>query len=277
MATKTKGILLIALGHPNYYQMAAVLAASIRVNDDLPVCLVTDIKIPDQHEFLYTYVKAPTAKSMEGGIIKSKLFMYDFSPFDETIFLDVDQVMIANRKLAPIFEELKDVDFTMSNTGIAGDSIWCDMKEVKALYGDKPFWNFHSEFVYFKKNAEVKKYFNAAKKVFEDNKIKSAVKFSGGNMADELALQCASIITGIYPHKEKWLPNFWHERDARLATKFPYQLTDFVTYSIGGKYTPQRIKDNYNTLANYYFASLQLNTPYQVVDKRNFLPERKMI
>lgn len=272
-----KGILLIALGHPNYYAMAAVLAASIKVNDDLPVCLVTDHTVPKQHEFLYADVKAPTKKSIEGGLIKSKLFMYDFSPFDETIFLDVDQVVIEGRKLSSVFEEMKDIDFTMSNTGLAEESLWADIAEVQSLYGDQPFWNFHSEFVYFKKSPEVKKYFNAAKKVFEDNKIKSAVKFSGGNMADELALQCASIMTGIYPHKENWLPNFWYEINPILATKYPYQLADFLTYSIGGRTTPRRIKDNYNNLANYYFAKLRLTSAYQVIDKRNFLQERKLI
>ena len=278
---KTRGVLLIGIGHSNYYRMAVVLAASIKVNEpDLPICFVTDNSIQIEHAHLFDCIVVPTEKSItqKGNTeyIKSKLFMYQFSPFDETIFLDVDQVMIDGRQLLPVFDALKDVDVTFSNTGPAGESIWADMAEVKSLYGDAPFWNFHSEFVYFKKCPVAKKYFDAAIKVYEQNKIKSATRFANATMADELAFQVAAMITGIYPHLANWLPNFWYDRDRSLATKYPYELEQYITYSIGGKLTPQRVKNNYNTLAKYYFAKLGLSHPYQVEDKINFLPERKM-
>lgn len=276
-----KGILIYAFGHTNYYKMAAVLAASIKSNDPLPVCLVTDIEVQPAHAKLFDIVKAPTAKCITEGsntqYIKAKLFMYDLTPFDETIFLDVDQVLIMGRTLSPVFNELKDVEITISNTGVAGESIWADIKEVKALYGNKPFWNFHSEFVYFKHCETAKKYFNAAKKVYSDNKIKSAQRFSNGNMADELALQAASIITGIYPHKQNWLPNFWYDRNRGMSRLYPYQLAGYITYSIGGNALPAPVKNNYNTLAKHYFAKHGLPNPYQVEDKRSFLPERKLV
>lgn len=277
----TKGILLVALGHQNYYKMAVILAASIKVNDPLPICLVTDISVKDDHRHLFQRVKAPIEKSIYNGAkveyIKSKLFMYDHSPYDETIFLDVDQIMISGRKLSPIFDELNQVKLTFSNTGLAETSIWADIKQVQSVYGKKPFWNYHSELVYFKKCKEVKAYFEAAKKVYADDKINSATRFSGSTMADELAFQVAAMVTGLYPHKENWLPNFWFDRNPRDAAKYPYQLTGYVTYSIGGKSAPQRVKDNYNNLAKYYFAKLGMSVPYQAVDKRLFLPERKLI
>jgi hypothetical protein len=276
----TKGILLIALGHTNYYRMAAVLAASIKVNDALPVCLITDCEPLPEHAGLFKIVKAPTKKSIYNGdkieYIKAKLFMYDYSPFDETIFLDVDQVMISGRKLSPVFDELKDIDITFSNTGLAEESVWADIDQVQQIYGKKPFWNYHSEFVYFKKGKTTRTYFEAAKKVYIEDKINSATRFSGSTMADELAFQVAAMVTDVYPHKANWLPNFWFDRSPKDATKYPYQLTEYITYSIGGKTTPQRVKDNYNNLAKHYFALLGLSFPYQVVDKRSFLPERKL-
>lgn len=274
-----KGILIYALGHPNYYKMAVVLAASIKFNDDLPICLVTDIEVKEEHTELFDIVTRPTSASIKQKgkteYIKAKLYMYDLSPFEETIFLDADQVMIMNRKLKPVFSELKDVDVTISNTGPAENSFWADIKEVKKIYGDKPFFNYHSEFIYFKKSSTAKTFFDAAKKVYNEDKIKSAHRFASATMADELAFQTASIITGIYPHKEDWLPNFWYDRNHDLARKQPYQLTNFITYSIGGRVTPKHVKDNYNILAKAYFAKLGLSHPYQAVDKRLFLPERK--
>lgn len=276
----TKGILIYALGHPNYYRMAVVLAASIKSNDELPVCLVTDIDVLEEHSLLFDVVKKPTAASIKQRgkteFIKSKLYMYDLSPFDETIFLDADQVVMEGRKLSPVFNLLRNIDVTLSNTGIAGESIWADIKEVKKLYGDRPYWNYHSEFVFFRKSEKAKKFFDAAKKVYIDDKIKSATRFANATMADELAFQAASIITSIYPHRENWRPNFWFDQDRKLARRAPYQLTNYITYSIGGKKVPPFVKENYNILAKHYFAKLGLKHPYQVIDKINFLPERKM-
>lgn len=278
----TKGILIQALGHHNYYQMAVVLAASIKANDpDIPVCLVTDHTVAIAHAKLFDWVTFPIEESITNKgkkeYIKAKLFMYDYSPFDETIFMDVDQIVISGRKLSTVFDELKDIDITFSNTGIANISIWAKIEEVKELYGDKPFWNFHSEFVYFKKNDEVKNYFEVAKMVYNEAEIQSALKFANGSMADELAFQCAAMITGIYPHKENWTPNFWFDRHPKQAYKYPYELVDNITYSIGGKSNPQHVKTCYNTLAKAYFVKLGLLNPYQVVDKRTYLPERRLI
>ena len=262
--------------------MAVVLAASIKANEpDMPICLVTDNDVKDSHVGLFRIIKKPTKKSIYKGnkieYIKAKLFMYNFSPFEETLFLDVDQIMIDGCKLMPIFEELASIDLTFSNTGLANTSVWADINEVQKLYGNKPFWNFHSELVYFKKSKEVKKYFDTAINVYEENKIKSATKFANATMADELAFQCAAIITGIYPHKQNWCPNFWYDRDHSNSRKMPYELTAYTTYSIGGNSMPQNVKNNYNILAKHYFAKLGLSNPYQVVDKKQFLPDRKFI
>lgn len=277
------GILLVAIGHHNYLKMAAVLAASIRVNNPgLPIALATNsTAIPQEYMSLFdTYLPIDESYYRVNGkaeFIKAKLHLYDITPFEKTIFLDADQVMIPNRDLSKVFDELAAIDITFSNTGPSDTSIWADIKEVQQLYGNKPFWNYHSEFVYFKKCAVAKKYFNAAVKVYNDNKIKSAIKFGNATMADELAFQAAAIITGIYPHKENWLPNFWFDRDQRNSRKYPYELTDYITYSIGGNQVPQVVKNNYNILAKSYFAKLGLSGSYQVEDKRNFLPERKQV
>lgn len=281
-----RGVLMIALGHRNYYQMAVVLAASIRCNDSLPVCIVTDHSIEERHKHLFSHVLSPFKESItqkygkveKTEFIKAKLYMYKYSPFDETLFLDVDQVLLSNKKLTSVFAELSDIDFTMSNTGLADMSIWASIKEAHSVYGTGAYWNFHSEFVYFKKSDKANNFFKAAAKIYNENKLSTAVKFSGAAMADELAFQCASLVTGIYPHKENWTPNFWYDRATVAETyKYPYQLQGFLTYSIGGNRVPQRVKDNYNTLAKHYFAKLGLSNPYQVVDKLNFLPERNII
>lgn len=274
-----RGILLIAIGNESYIRMAAVMAASIRCNDaGLSIAVVTDIPLEERYKQLFDHTILLPQKDYiindKKEYVRSKLLVYQLSPFDETIFLDVDQVLLPGKKISQLFEELKEVELTFANTGPAAVSVWVDLHEIKEKYGDKPFWNFHSELFYFKKGKIAKKYFAAALKVYDNAQLKTAFPFAGGKMADELAFQIASIQTGIYPHKDNWTPNFWYVRHPKLSNKYPYQLSDFITYSIGGASLPPHIKVNYNNLAAYYFSKLKLQNPYKVKDKRAYLPER---
>ena len=275
-----RGILIIAVGHRNYLGMAMNLAASIRVNDPgLKIALAIDTPAPAEYQDKLFDIQVQVTPEMitqngEQAFLKAKLHMLELSPFQETIYLDVDQIMIPRKSLLTVFDELAEIDFTSANYGFSEHSIWADMAEVRKLYGKNPFWNYHAEFMYFKKTKAVRSFFKAAQKVFNDNKIKSAMKFSGAAMADELSFAIAGMITGVSPHKERWLPNYWYSSDKVNRHKLPYQLTDFITYSLAGNVTPRIVKENYQNLAGSYFFKLGLKNPYIFRNKRNFLSNR---
>jgi hypothetical protein len=277
-----KGVLLIALGHPAYMHMAEALAASIRVNDPgLLICVATDGSPSIDITLFDRSVIVPEKYYTEKGrteYIKAKLFMYNLSPFTETIFLDVDQIVLEGRRITDLFQELQGVDVTFSNTGPAGMSIWVDMVEVAEKYGAAPFWNYHSELVFFRKGDTAKRYFKVAQKAYSAGILKSAFAFSGATMADELAFQLAAMQTGIYPHKENWLPNFWHRRHKEMAHFPAYKLKgQYFTYSLGGSNVPPYVAANYNNLAAFYYSRLGLRNPYKAKDKSSFIPERSKI
>jgi hypothetical protein len=274
-----RGVLLIALGHVNYFKMAETLAVSLKSNDpDLQIAVVTEgNRLIDSSLFDKAIICPKQYYTHKGKVeyLKAKVHMYDLSPFDETIFLDVDQIALPGRRISDLFGKLKDVNLTFSNEGPSDYSQWADVVEVVYVYGPGEFWNFHSELVYFKKGKSVKEYFNKAKRIYTENKLKSVMRFSGGQMADELAFQIASMQTGLYPHKENWLPNFWHRRDKINAYAYPYQLKQYYTYSIGGNANPPHVAGNYNNLAAFYYSKQGLQNPYKARDKRSFLPERQ--
>lgn len=281
----TQGILLIAAGNPVYLAMAQNLAAGIRAADlTIKIAIATDNQVPEKMigPFFDLNIILTSKMITQGGkeaFIKAKTFMYDISPFDETIFLDVDQAMLMKADIRGLFRELSDIEFTMSNTGLAEQTIWCDMSEAKQLYGDRPYWNYHSELVYFKKSERAKQFFDAAKKIFSDAKLKTAVNFGGAPMADELAFQCASMQTGIYPHKGNWTPNFWWARESGAKQRvWPYQLKDQLTYSIGGNNLPQFVKDNYMALVEAQYKKAGLDgKPNQIQSKRIDLKNRQKV
>jgi hypothetical protein len=277
-----QGILLIAVGDIAYLKMARNLLASIRVNDPgLAVAVATDKPDHPLTSMFDKVVPVPQEYCMHKGSqewIKVKTHMYDLSPFERTIFLDTDMILIKGRSLSPIFDQLVDINWTMANTGPAGASIWADIEKVAAAYpSENGFWNYHSEFVYFRKSDEAKKYFSQVKKVFAAPKME-AISFAGARLSDELAFQIASMITGLYPHQEGFNPTFWWARDKKKANLYLYQIpAEMVAYSIGGNNLPNHVKRNYDNLASLYFKKLSLQSPYKAIAKKLFLKERSKI
>ncbi len=81
-----------------------------------------------------------------------------------------------------------------------------------------------------------------------------------------------------YPHRENFLPNFWHRREQKKLNLYLYQLpTSYILYSIGGNVIPIGVRTNYNMLASIYAKKLGLQSFYKAQNKRAFLPERQKI
>lgn len=285
-----KGILIYAIGHSNYYRMAEVLAASLVASGvkekEISVGLICDDKSKLLYPHLFDdFVLLKPEKFMEDGKIvfnNATILVHDLSPYDITIKLDGDMVWITERDPLKLFDQLKDIDITFETTGHGwdkGNSVWIDeesLKEAYKLTGKEKLYKIFGEFLYFKKTPDTKKFFKAAKEAYFKKKVKT-MTFSNGSFTDELAFQVACMQTGIYPHQDVFTPTFNKYLGLeRLNRKYPYELTDFYAYSIGGNQSSTFIKMNYNTLAKHYFAKLGLFNPYQVEDKRSFLPERKL-
>jgi hypothetical protein len=274
-----KGILLIAIGSTEYLEMAKNLAMSIKhVEPDMPICLAHNY---DEIGSLFDYdIKVPDESWNTNGkveYIKVKTWMYDFSPFQETIFLDVDMVWLFQKKPSELFNECIGLNWTMSNAGKAEKSIWCDINDVRKIYPDAKFWNYHSECVYFNKCEESKKYFDTVKATYIDPKIKGT-NFGGASIADEMAFMLASFKLNTFPHKENWTPIFWYARDKKANHIQPYKLSEtFYSYSVGGNKLPSTVRSHFATISNYHSKKSGLGKPYKIRDKKSFIPERRSI
>jgi hypothetical protein len=287
----TKGIVIYALGHENYYRMAENLAASLIANgsadSDIKICLICDDKSKLVYPHLFDdFVKLEAEKfTVNDKIVfnNATVLVYELSTYDVTIKLDADMIWIEGRKVSELFAELDKADITFSNRGFGWDkqnSVWAEEEDIKKAYklsGDEKLYKIFGEFLYFKKTASNKKYFAKVNSVYKKPNVVCR-GFSNGTMTDELAIQITCMLTSIYPHQDNYTPIFnGFLGMPNLNRKYPYELVGFYGYSIGGNYTNDFVKDNYNILAKHYFAKLGLSNPYQVVDKRTFLPERKSL
>jgi hypothetical protein len=283
-----KGIVIYALGHTNYYRMAENLAASLVANGardrGIRICIICDSKEKLVYPHLFDdFVLLDTDKFMQNGKVvfnNATVLVYELSPYATTIKLDADMIWIEGRNPSLLFNELNEVDITFSNRGYGwnkGNSVWAHeheiMKEYKLSKKDK-LYKIYGEFLYFKKNKTIASYFKKVKEIYNSPKV-FCHDFANGSMTDELAFQIACMLTKIYPHQDDFTPvyNRFLGYD-NLLRKYPFELEGYYGYSIGGNITDAFQKNNYNILAKHYFAKLGLSNPYQVEDKRTFLPER---
>jgi len=294
---KTKGILLIALGHSNYFRMAVNLAATIKAgNKDISISVVvvdgkTYFKEEAEKQLFDSIITAPVEcytnnyKDNKIEYIRSKTYIYDLSPYNKTIFLDVDIAILPNRDLNTVFDELKDYEFVMSTYGGAFDtskekavSFWIDTDKAQEVYGvkGKTWFDYHSEFMYFKKGKNIKKYFDKVKKIFANPKMES-IGFAGAAMSDEIAFTVASMQLEFYSALTKYVPVFWYRREkGKDKSLRPYEMKNFIAYSLAGGSHPKNIISNYQIIVEAAFYKLSLKYPYQYKNKRIYLSERKL-
>ncbi len=198
-----RGILLIALGGSTYTGWAVNMAVSLRFHSpDLPICLVADEKtrlsMREHEQKLFTEIKEAKKEHYhndngEFAPGRMKLFMYDYRPFEQTIYLDIDGLVI--KDITPLFKQLKgtvvksQVNSITTETAETWPCQWMSLKDTRFVYSlsakfDLPEIN--SSFMYFEKGA--KKYFEMAQKCY----ISDYRTIWGNSFPDELAFNVAA-------------------------------------------------------------------------------------
>ena len=283
-----KGIVMIAAGHYIYGNWALNLAMGLKQTDsktNITLLWKGDVKqqIEKYISVFDNVIEIPNECIVRNGLtsyLRTKVCLYDLSPYDETIYIDADVMWFPFKPISQIFEQLKDIDITIGNRGKTDLNtdpklIWSDPKEMRSIYGDVTIWNLSSEFMYFKKNDKVKEFFDIAKDVFDNPQV-TYTRFSG-TVPDELAFQIAMIKTGIKPHKENYLPFYWEPYEKKNKSLGDLYKQDWYGYSIGGCQLTVQQKSQYDALAKMYAKGYGIKFPFLSKDKRQMLSNRKEI
>lgn len=279
--------MLLALGNQAYGDMALNMVLSIKkVSPNVPVHLVWYGNAlahitPDKAKFFDTIEEIPhpiIEKDAKIQYFRAKAFLYELSPFYNTLYLDADMLWL-RKPVEEAFELLKDIDFTLANRG--GEEIkettkwlWGNPQDFKAKFQS---WlpNFHSEFVWFKKTERVKSYFDAVKDVYDNPPIQPK-EFAGG-LADEYAYTIASVRTGMMPHKVPFIPTYWSFVDRHRGTGLEYICENHYCYSVGGNAYSHRMKEIYDMLVTANARHFGINGVYKLKTKRSFEPTRMFL
>ncbi len=291
-----KGIILLAAGHPYYGKMAAALAASIKAVEDFPITLfwhgkaLNHLSIEETALFSLEELPDEYVFNSDGSFnpLKARMYFDKLSPYDSTLSIDVDNIWITRQKPADIFDELKDVSFTIQNAGFIDCeeradhrmSVWADINSTIKAYNltGKRFYKTFGEWIFFKKDKSSSKLFNAARKVFLSKPLVKAKEFIGQVIPDELAFTIAMAQTEIYPHEDNYFPTtYYHLVSLGLHRHMAiHELAKkYVTLSMGGSLPKFPLIEKYNIMASASYKKLQMTSiPYKYKSKRSFLPER---
>lgn len=287
-----KGILIIACGHPFYGRMALNLAASIKsVEPGMNIALRhagSAVKYIDQSQMNVFDDVALIDESIyltdksKNNWIRTKLFLYDLSPFDKTIFIDADTLWLPKRKPSDLFDDLKDITLTFANykrhdfnTVDDKERVWANIKEVKDVYklDSGYYYCLQSEMIYFTRTDDNRTFFEMAKIVYDNPKVKTTI--FAGFVPDELAFSITMAKMGLHPHVTPYYPTYWHPVQKHVNRDNLFDRHYLL--SVGGAFQTDYVKDLYNTLASVAFRKLQMETPWKYFNKRQWLPERKTI
>lgn len=270
-----KGIILIATTHPYYGRMAYNLCMTIKATGTkVPVHLFwsgTALNhLSEDQRCLFDGLHEITQQAFA-----AKLHLYELSPFDETLYLDVDTAWLPKYKPEDLMNI--DADYASITEGTNQDPhpkyyFWADWNEIKEVYGIQQIYQWRSEVVYFKKTERVARMFQVAQEVYAAPRLKTLHRF-GEHIPDELAFNIACAKIGIEPHIYKWQPSYWprlHGDGKTLDTVYyNYYLLSCGSNASSG-YT-RRIYDRTVAAAAY---KLGKRHTFPLFDKKEFIKER---
>ena len=156
-----RGFVTIATGADKYYKLALNLLRSYRrhATDDVPFAIICDRETEETKEFdAVVLMESANCSYMD------KLLLYRYSPYDETIFIDADSLILANP--SGLWEDFFDAD-DVSCYGciypLSSDRAWFTYEGCGKYKGIiQHLINLHGGIYFFRKSARSRSIFERA-------------------------------------------------------------------------------------------------------------------
>lgn len=193
-----RGLLTIAYGPANYLRMAKGLARSLRFhNPAVNLALVTDSKDPELRVLFDSLI--PLDESFGAGV-SQKLHVDQYTPYDQTLFVDSDCLAFANSELLwEMYQESNGVGVKGWTYLGAGDSHYAveDMGKLLALCGVERLGAFNSGLFYFDRSPAAQKVFETARELSRRPQELGLKAFKNSPCADEPVFALALELNAI--------------------------------------------------------------------------------
>lgn len=270
-----KGILLLATTHPYYGRMAYNLCVSIKATGTtIPVCVLHQGRglshLSDAQKSVFDKVI-----EIEQQAFEAKLYLYDHSPFEQTIFIDADTAWLYKKTPEQLFATCEGLDFqAIVETTDPRYMLWADEQQMREKYKITGELNkLRSEVMFFRKGEAAKEIFLLAQTIHDDPLVD--VTMFAGQIPDEFCLNIACAILQVKMNAE-WSPSFWFNINRKFFP-LPELASRYFVISTGGNTVNHRVKKIYNSMMAGAFYKMRLQYVFTLQSKKEVLSERQTI
>jgi len=205
-----RGFVTIATGNDAYYQLAANLLHSYRLYaaDDTPFAIICDRETEQTKAFDDVILMEEANCSY-----MDKLLLYHYTPYDETIFIDADSLILSDPSgVWDDFADADDVSCYGCRYPLDSDRAWFSYDGI-GVYKDKVSFliDLHGGIYYLRKTERCRSIFEKAIELAGEYQKYSFKNFQ--NPADEPVLALSMAIHHSIPCEKParviFLPSYW--------------------------------------------------------------------
>lgn len=197
----TRGIIVLAQNNDttNYVEQACALAMSLRVHNDTSISIVTNDVVHEDYKDLFDQIIpipfTDSAKTSEWKI-ENRWKLYHASPYDETIVMDTDMLVLQN--IDPWWKFLSNYElfFTSNVLNYRGER--ADTSYYRRTFIDNNLPNLFSGLHYFKKCEFAQKFYSWLELVVNNWKSFYELQLLSSSRPKHMSIDvCAAIVTRI--------------------------------------------------------------------------------
>ena len=197
----TKGIVVLAQNNEtdNYVEQACLLAMSLKVKNNTKISLVTNDSVPIEYVSLFDQIiPIPFNDSAEHSDwkIENRWKLYHASPYDETIVMDTDMLVLQNIDIWWKFLSNYEMFFTSNVLNYRGES--ADTSYYRKTFIDNNLPNLFSGLHYFKKCEFAQKFYSWLELVVNNWEAFYEIQLIASSRPKHMSIDvCAAIVTRI--------------------------------------------------------------------------------
>jgi hypothetical protein len=216
----TKGIVVLAQNNAtdNYVEQAALLAMSLHKHNDVNISLITDDKVQTEYITLFdTIIPIPFGDSADNSEwkIENRWKIYNASPYDETIVMDTDMLVLQNIDTWWNFLSKYELFFTSNVLNYRGQP--ADTSYYRKTFIDNNLPNLYAGLHYFKKCDFAQEFYNWLELVVKNWKVFYKQHLVIDSRPKHVSIDvCAAIVASILDcesaitNKISKFPSFTH-------------------------------------------------------------------
>ena len=203
----SKGIVVLAQNNAedNYVDQACLLAMSLKVHNNTPISLVTDDIVPSEYIKLFdNIISIPFGDAAEDAEwkVENRWKLYHASPYDETIIMDTDMLVLQNIDVWWNFLSNYELFFTNKVLNYRGTV--ADTSYYRKTFIANNLPNLFAGFHYFKKCDFAQEFYTWLELVMQNWETFYEQHLEPNSRPKHLSVDvCAAIVTQILNCEDK--------------------------------------------------------------------------